>query len=498
MADLDEDELGLGISGTSDASIAMPSLGGDAGVAEQIGFTPASSGMVFPSPLPSLNISTPVQRTQSDQEYLQSLPTTAKIGLMLQSFSAGVAGRESPIDRVLKEKRARDQENRADLANTIRVIKEGTEILRKMPPGIARDAVARQLGTTVGGGDIAKVFELAGDQQQEVKEVLSTFSDPDVQGQLLKACSGSPDFRACVMTQARDKNFMDRAHAQADFKRIPAIGRKLTAALDQAGKTGVLDEYKNAEGKYEVPYAKLMEINAKAKIFSDDEMATIRRQETTFAPLGLKIAKAVEAGQVERAKIAERPTKEDFKEGQTRRIYDPSGTELQQEFKGGKWVTIGRRTKDKEAKPLTLAQERHDEQVQAARDYLTEHGLKTIADVRKLSEKETPTRPGGSVMKANPNYDPEAMRKWRLAGEPLFADTKAKREEAKGKGKETAPAAKTEPVAKPPAGQALSANDRQKVIAEATAAVNKGADPEAVKKRLKEKWGIEVSFTKKK
>src|SRR3972149_6732105 len=107
MADLDEDELGLGISGTSDASIAMPSPGGEAGVAEQIGFTPASSGMVFPSPLPSLNISTPVQRSQSDQEYLQSLPTTAKIGLMLQSFSAGGAGRASPTGRGVTAKRAR-------------------------------------------------------------------------------------------------------------------------------------------------------------------------------------------------------------------------------------------------------------------------------------------------------------------------------------------------------------------------------------------------------
>ena len=45
---------------------------------------------------------------------------------------------------------------------------------------------------------------------------------------------------------------------------------------------------------------------------------------------------------------------------------------------------------------------------------------------------------------------------------------------------------------------ALSEGDRKKVLDAATAAVNKGADPEAVKKRLKEKYGIEVTFTSKK
>lgn len=53
-------------------------------------------------------------RAWSDQEYLQSLPTIEKIGLALQAFSAGVAGRESPIDKRLREKRAQYREDQAD------------------------------------------------------------------------------------------------------------------------------------------------------------------------------------------------------------------------------------------------------------------------------------------------------------------------------------------------------------------------------------------------
>ena len=186
--------------------------------------------------MPNLGFAAPEPRTLSDREYLQSLPTMEKIGLMLQSFSAGVAGRESPIDKVLKERRAQERERRADLTNTITVISKGTEVLRKMPPGIARDAVAAELGKAVGGGQLGEVFKAAGDQHQEIKAVLDTFSDPDVQNQLLKACGGTTDFRTCVMTQARDKDFMDRAHAQADSKRIPGIVAKLGPMVDQTGQ----------------------------------------------------------------------------------------------------------------------------------------------------------------------------------------------------------------------------------------------------------------------
>ena len=474
---------GLGLASAPDTVMMTPDLGGDAGVSS--GWSPSSTGaFVHESDLPSLGFAAP-KPTQSDQEYLQSLPTMQKVGLALQAFSAGVAGRPSPVDALLRNRRVRQQADRADLLNTINVIQKGTEVLRKMPPGISRDAVASQLSKAVGGGELGKVFQAAGDQHQEIKSVLDTFSDPDVQNTLIKACSGSADFRACVVTQARDKDFMDRAHAQADSKRIPDVVRKLSAVTDQIGKTGVLDEFKTSDGKYEVPFSKLIELNAKAKIFSPEEMDTLRRNEDMLSPFGIKTTAALKAGAAERAKIAERPTKEDFKEGATRRIFDKAGTELQQEFKGGEWITIGKRTKDKPDKPLSLAQENHDERVMQARD-----AIKGISKEEMIKRRER-SLPNG---KDNPNYDPEIARNWRLAGEPLFADRKAERD-AKGKPKaEAAPA----PEGSPAATVTLSTADRQRILNKMNEEIAKGVDPAAASAWVKKKYGLIVTFEKKK
>ena len=280
-------------------------------------------------------------RTQSDQEYLQSLPPMQKIGLALQAFSAGVAGRPSPIEGLLDRKRRNEHDFMVNLSSKMNVIKVGTEILRKMPEGIAKDAVAGELGKAFGGGELANVFKVAGSQHKDLMATLRTFDDPDVRLRLSDACSQSQDPVACVLQHSRDKDFMDRAHAQADSKRMPGIVKKLAAAVDQAGKTGVLDEFKGANGKYSVPFAKLIELNDQAKIFSPEEMDTLRCNEGMLSPFGIKTTKEIEAQAVERAKQVERPTKEDFKIGQPRRVYDMQGNELQQEYPAKGWVTVG-------------------------------------------------------------------------------------------------------------------------------------------------------------
>ncbi len=496
------DDFSPGLSsGTPETSLALPPVSGDGDLGgpmadgSQGDFSMPSTGFNLASA--GLNLAKPRTRSQDDIDYLQNLPTGQKIGLALQAFSAGVAGKDDPIDKLLKDRRAQQAADRADLATTITTISKGTEILRKMPPGIARDAVAAELGKAVGGGQLAKVFEAAGDQHTEIKEVLSTFTDPDVQNQLLKSCSGSTDFRACVMTQARDKDFMDRAHAMADSKRMGTVTTKLAAAIDQAKKAGILDQFKGTDGKYEVPFAKLIELNDKTKIFSQEEMDTIKRNEDMLSPFGIKTTKALVAAAAEKAKQGEKPLKEDFKEGATRRILDPAGAELQQEYKDGAWVTIGkRRDKDKPDKPLTLAQEAADERVLKARQDVA--GLEK-ADVAKRTQKDLPNG------KPNPDYDPDLARNWRLSQQPLFADVKARRDAAKAAPKEkpaaAAPPTEEKPPApaaeKPAAKAALSDADRKAVVDAATAAVNGGADAEAVKKRLKDRYGIDVTFKKK-
>ena len=51
---------------------------------------------------------------RSDKEYLDSLSTMAKTGLLMQAFSAGYAGRPDPIDELLDRKRERDRQNRIE------------------------------------------------------------------------------------------------------------------------------------------------------------------------------------------------------------------------------------------------------------------------------------------------------------------------------------------------------------------------------------------------
>jgi hypothetical protein len=51
---------------------------------------------------------------RADKEYLASLPTMEKTGLLMQAFSAGYAGRPDPIDELLDRKRERDRQNRIE------------------------------------------------------------------------------------------------------------------------------------------------------------------------------------------------------------------------------------------------------------------------------------------------------------------------------------------------------------------------------------------------
>ena len=83
-------DLGLGLAGNGGMD-DQAFTGSTAGVGPDAGLGLATPGSA-----------SPIGRQQSDIEYLQSLPTMAKIGLMLQSFSAGVAGKANPIDQVLQ------------------------------------------------------------------------------------------------------------------------------------------------------------------------------------------------------------------------------------------------------------------------------------------------------------------------------------------------------------------------------------------------------------
>lgn len=493
---------------SSPATAIMPGFGGgDASVAEQFGFKSGPSGMLsaaspdlgFAASAPPLQ--TAQDRLQSDKDYLANLPTHMKIGLALQAFSAGVAGTESPIDKLLKRKHEQDAAARKELVDTTGILTKAFEEIRKYDKDSMQGKALVSAYKRLLPPEMGKALDAIGtDQEDTAKSLTGLVADPDVQTALIKTCGRD---RACWVKQVNDKDWMTQQYQTVDTKRMASALPKLRAFKEQVIDKGGLNAKKDADGKVTLTWPELVEGNGKLKLFSDAEMDTFRRNPDYLIPYGIKTTKGLAVGEAEAAKLAERPTKEDFKEGATRQILDQAGTTLQQEFKGGKWTTIGKKgDKTKELTPgqkLKLERETraYDEAVTKLKEYgIGPDGASSRSEVQK---RLLPTAKSGHVV-PDPQFAGR-VREWmrrRDAGDPrqeIPGKEAPKPQEAPKPAAEPKPAAAAKPAA---VATRLSSADRQKVIDAATAAVNKGADPEAVKRRLKEKFGIEVTFASKK
>jgi len=271
-----------------------------------------------------LGFAGPAARTQSDRDFLDSLPTGAKIGLALQSFAAGYEGRPNPIDTLLTNRRAQEKSAREDLITTINTLEKGMNILRKLPPGsIQRKAVATELGKAV-GPQFAPLFEAAGSEYEDaVNGMISIVKDSDVQQMILKACRNAPDQQACWMGAIKDDSLSKTMYKTVDTKRLPDIQKKMRIVSERLKKVG----------KDGFTLADLAELNTGEAIFTKDEMGTIERQEAWFGDLGLKTTEAIREGQKSAARVAERPDRLPTL-GAIQEIKNKDGTTTQQRFKG--------------------------------------------------------------------------------------------------------------------------------------------------------------------
>ena len=397
-----EDSPGLGLASAPGTQLMEPS-------AELVSEPPGSEQLSTPSfNMSSLGFAAPPEsRTQSDKDYLQNLPTMQKIGLMLQSYSAGVEGRGSPVDELLKRKRLQDKERRDEIMNTITVIDKGMGVLRKLPRGLQRDAVAKELGKAV-GPQYAHVFEAAGtENESELLSLMAVFTDPDVQQTLIKACSSANDFGTCWRKQANDEGFMKRAYATSDAKQYPAVTQKLRAMMENIGKAQGMDEFKAADGKYEIPFTKLSELNTKLSLFTPTEMDFIKRHDAEFEPFGIKSQKAMEAGAAERAKQAERPAK-DWSEP-----YMLNGAMVQKNAATGEIRTAVSRAPQSKASELTAAQKMKLEREQAGYDnaqkQMKQYGIGPdgASSRPEIQKRLMPNVKVGNLSDRNPEYDPQ-------------------------------------------------------------------------------------------
>ena len=451
MAFLDSDgqdfDSSPGFSGTQATSLALPEVApggtGDAGVAEQYGFRaspPSGAGLnLSGADIPGLALAAP-KPSLSDQEYLDNLPTREKIGLALQAFSAGVAGRESPIDKLLKNRREEQREARRELVDTTTILTKAFEESRKYGPDTLQGKAVLGAYKKLLPPELAGALDAVGtENEDQVRSLTGLVSDPDVQSALVKVCGRD---RACWVKQVNEKDWLQTQYATVDTKRMAQALPKLRAFKEQVIDKGGLDAKRDADGKVTLSWPELVEGNAKLKLFSDAEMDTFRRNPEYLIPYGIKTTKALSAGEVEAAKLAERPTKEDFKEGQTRSRLDMSGAQLSEEFRNGKWVVIGRRPHDKPDKPLTPAQIHADNKKLEARDAVEAEGLdwknksgpngtaKFNALMKKYSEKEL-----NKEGQDNPDYDSKRasalQRDWRAAGGVLNSEIKQERDVTK-------------------------------------------------------------------
>ena len=267
-------------------------------------------------------------RPQSDQDYLRSLSAGEKIGLMMQEFSAGVSGRASPIDNLLKQKREKELHGMQTLTNTLTLMKTGTEMVRKFPVGsLQRNSMLAELGKVA--PHLAPFFAAAGSQDDEINNTLDVLFEPKVKQMVVKFCSGRDDQQACYVEFAKNHELSDKASARVDAERIPGILDKMRAFSDS-----MKAKSKTGDGSFSL--ADIESMNKGNAIFTPEEMFTIRRKnskqeysnEKVFANFGLKTSAVQQAGDIarEQARVKDENLTEKYDTGKTAHLPGKLGT----------------------------------------------------------------------------------------------------------------------------------------------------------------------------
>jgi hypothetical protein len=296
---------------------SSPGLGGlpaegqasDSGAATDAAITSAEQGAA-PAAVAAPAARNPVtaykaERTADDQQYVKNLPTDQKIALALQAFGAGVTGGPNPIDVLLARKQKREAEFRAEFTTNLQNIKEAVDIVRRTPPGKARDALVEQL--TRSAGPNAPFIEAAlkgiGTAQEDAfKQNVQMFSNPAVQSQLTTMCGASPDPQGCLQGIMKNKEAMEDLQKRGDAALLPQIYSKMGVISRTMGN---MPQYRDANGNPSFTKIDLMAQNAALPPnlqLSPAELQTIERNQVGMIPFGFKTDKQAEIGQEAQAR----------------------------------------------------------------------------------------------------------------------------------------------------------------------------------------------------
>ena len=259
-------------------------------------------GLAAPAAGPSLNLAPTGQqiapRTQSDRDYIDSLPQLERFGLMLQSFKAGMEGRENPFDTLLKEKRAKEKATREDLTNTLGLIEQSLTISAQIPDGLQKEAFINQMSKEL--GPLAGLLGAASEQQKtDIKSAMAMVKNPAVREAMVSACTLAKDKKSCYAKFLNDDTKVKFIHSEYDS----AEGPRLRAIVKEAGKTAKAQERELTVG-----------LLSESGLLQPWEVESVRRRQTDYADLGDEIGLVADTTIKVRAeaaaRIGERPITE--------------------------------------------------------------------------------------------------------------------------------------------------------------------------------------------
>lgn len=265
----------------------MPDMGGPS-----VAPTPASSG----AGLSSLKGA----RNNDDSEYLKSLPTGQKIGLMLQAFGNGVNGGPNPIDALLENKRKREVEFRQELTAKTQFLKGAIDMVKKVPPGQARDALIDMIARSPGSdGEATKqaLQKIGTGGETELQDIVGVMDSPSAQAKLIKAASKADDPKKEALRLIADKDFRANLEQTADREMMPGVMTKLRVVADAMSK---MPQFQAGEGKASFSMGDLLIQNDKLPPelkLSNGELGALRRNQILGAVYGMKTDQTVQKEQ---------------------------------------------------------------------------------------------------------------------------------------------------------------------------------------------------------
>lgn len=223
-----------------------------------------------------------------------------KLGLVLQSFGSGMAGKPNPVASLVEEKRKDRLAKVAEFKLHLEAAKDGVEMSRKLPAGTDRetfmDSYSKRMDSISPG--LGDMFRSLG-KSPDVAKMLGKYADvPAVQMSLQMDPSGQS-----LMKLIQSPEFMKGLEHQLDQRELPVVQRKvqmLVQHFDQVAPPEMVDKIKK-DGV--ISASEVRQINDYVRNHSDEKLRAIalddaqfsvlnRNDATVFGPLGILPSKS--------------------------------------------------------------------------------------------------------------------------------------------------------------------------------------------------------------